>query len=68
MSERDRYRRKYRRLKKAVLALYTAAMWEPDRDVPHQAELWANLRDAAGIKPGTKMDLMLGHLRDDADR
>jgi hypothetical protein len=45
------------RLKKAALALYTAAYWFPRADdelTPAQTEaLWSELRDAAGILPGT---------------
>jgi N-glycosylase/DNA lyase len=62
------YRRKYRRLKKAVLALYTAAMWMPDRYVENEAELWTALRDAVGIEPGTKTILVQAQLRDEDER
>jgi N-glycosylase/DNA lyase len=62
------YRRKYKRLREAVLALYTAAMWMPDRYVENEAELWTALRDAVGIEPGTKTILVQAQLRDEDAR
>jgi hypothetical protein len=54
----NRYKRKFRRLQKAVVELYTVAMWTPDRYVENEGELWANLRDAAGLTEGTKLALL----------
>ena len=41
------------RLKNAVVKIYMAAHWSPDRPVTPDAEaLWTELRDAAEIVPG----------------
>lgn len=49
---KERAQEKYARLQKAVRELYKAAYWHADR--PCDAErLWTEVRDAAGITPGT---------------
>ena len=50
----ERVQARYARLQAAVLALYEAAYWGPDRYVENEAALWTELRDAAGIEIGTK--------------
>lgn len=55
---RNRDRRKYKRLQKAVVALYSAAFWRPDREVENEGDLWAELRNAAGIDEGTKTNIV----------
>lgn len=42
----------HERLREAVRAIYYAAHWIPDRDVPNADELWTEVRDAAGFTPG----------------
>lgn len=55
----NRYRRKFKRLQKAVIELYTAAFWTPDRPLPDEGQLWRDLRDAAGLDEGTKLSLLM---------
>lgn len=55
-----RWKRRFNNLQQAVERLYTAAMWLPDREVPDQSQLWADLRDAARLNKGTKMKMLLG--------
>jgi len=44
---------RYLRLKNAVVKIYTAAHWSPDRALPFDPQrLWTELRDAAEIVPG----------------
>lgn len=52
-----RAEKRYAKLQQAVVNLYVAAMWLPDRYVKNEADLWEALRDAANIKPGTKNGL-----------
>ena len=52
-----RAEKRYAKLQAAVVNLYTAAMWLPDRYVENEADLWEKLRDAAGIREGTKTEL-----------
>lgn len=54
---------KFKRLRKAVVDLYTAAMWMPDRYVENEADLWIELRDAAGIDEGTKTSIVIHGLQ-----
>lgn len=62
MARPGKWERRYKRLQKAVIALYSQAMWTPDRYVENENELWKKLRDAAGIEPGTKTDFVMGSL------
>lgn len=50
--------RKYERLQRAVVALYSAAFWKADRFVENEADMWVELRDAAGIDEGTKTNIV----------
>lgn len=52
-----RAEKRYAKLQRAVVNLYTAAMWLPDRHVENEAELWEKMRDAARINEGTKEGL-----------
>lgn len=52
-----RAEKRYAKLQAAVVNIYIAAMWLPDRHVENEADLWEALRDAAGIKEGTKEGL-----------
>jgi hypothetical protein len=64
---------RYGRLHAAVHAVYTSARWHTFQlPTDEQAELWANLRDAAGFEPGTATrrgvgDAPPGYGSDDAD-
>ena len=45
------------RLLAAVHAIYFAAVWSPDRECDAQ-KLWTELRDAAGIAPGSSTKIL----------
>lgn len=47
----------FERLRAAVERLYFAAYWSPDR-VCDAYTLWADVRAAAGIKPGQSIDVL----------
>lgn len=64
MSKERKNKRKYERLRDAVIAIYSAAMWLPDRHVENENEMWKELRDAAGIEPGSKRDFVYATLRE----
>lgn len=51
--------RRFGRLQDAVLALYAAAYWTPDREADEQG-LWSAVRDAAEIPPGTSPRRLAG--------
>lgn len=58
---RDRFddlEERYLRLLDAVDAIYHAAYWHPDRVVKNEIQLWEELRDAAGITPGSSSALL----------
>ena len=56
---KKKHKEKFRRLQRAVEALYSAAFWTPDRELPNEADLWTELRDAAELDKGTKMGLLV---------
>jgi hypothetical protein len=45
-------RNKFERLAAAARAVYYAAYWKPDREVPLADAMWEELRDAAGFEKG----------------
>lgn len=51
------WRAKYKKLQAAVIELYVAAVWHPDVPVENETELWAKVRDAAGLTTGMKTAL-----------
>jgi hypothetical protein len=57
------YKQKYERLRDVVELIYTSGIWHSDAVcVPIQRKLWARVRDAADIAPGTATDLGLADL------
>jgi hypothetical protein len=50
-------------IKARVAAIYYAAVWHPDRDIPVkvQAAMWSKLRDACGFTPGQSSKPLASH-------
>ena len=57
-AKNNKWKRKFKRLQAVVTTLYVSASWEADRYVEDERELWAELRDAAGIETGTKTSIL----------
>lgn len=62
-----KYKRRYRRLQRAVEALYTAALWRPvvPAELENESELWTELRDAARLDEGTKRKALIATTKED---
>lgn len=57
MTKRE-HKERFKRLQRAVVALYSVAFWRPDREVENETALWEELRDAAELNEGMKSLLL----------